>query len=49
LKVWLMCSFLGWGDDLHKNKFIRVQMHMLPHCIYDVFIYKLSMELRKRK
>jgi len=39
----------GQGDDLCENKLIGVQMRTLPRCIYNVFIYKLSMELGKSK
>jgi hypothetical protein len=40
---------LGQGDDLCENKFIGVQTHTFPRCIYDGFIYKLSVQLWKSK
>jgi len=49
LKVWPTCIFLEWSDELCENKFIGVQMCALPYCIYDSFIYKLSVELWKSK
>ena len=41
--------FREWGDDERENKVIGVQTRALPRCIYDVFMYKLSVELRKYK
>jgi len=40
--------FRGRGDDSRENNFIGVQTRALPRCIYDVFIYQMSVELRKK-
>jgi hypothetical protein len=48
-RVAMVCSFRGRGDDVARGQLIAVQTGALPRCIYDVFLYKVSVELKKHK
>ena len=41
-------GFRGRGDE-RENMFIWVKTHALPRCIYDAFMYKISVDLRQNK
>jgi len=44
----VLVVFLVWGNK-HENIFIRVQMCVLPHCAYSVYIHKMSMDIRQKQ